>query len=257
MSGSHPLITSPRRADNLSLSPRRCKVGTDWLRISLCQYEIDADHPFRIIPAEHTTPAALFQSGDTVYWGVCAALRQPGFSARIFRPAGAPASLFQIRIEAACQLDGINFPLADESELLRALANLEGDLADLGIYTDLGRAKMSQLEVGQDMEISGPPEAYLEVIADRRAPFRARRYSQGNWRCWSNRERSLAVYDKSQEMRRRGRDPGQSILRFETRLKTPRSVHIRAGLKTVSELRQKGISEARDHHLRLVGRLLK
>ena len=159
-----------------------------------------------------------------------------------------------VTIRPATRVHGINLPLASTREWWEAVDVLQLEFQRIGIGYDLESACISAIEVGQDVHVDLAPEAYIEMLSQSASPPWLQRHT-GPGLFWRSGARSLTVYDKTTLLRQHGHDslsPEGHLLRFETRIKTPRAARSHAAVGTLEQLRASGFGSAFMHHRRLL-----
>ena len=129
------------------------------------------------------------------------------------------------------------YPLSD-GETQDTLIKVQDDLQDKGIGINLGKSKVSRLDVFKNISASELFSSYVPVFQLLKAKRQLRR-DYGTTFLWENTRREICVYDKLIEMENRGiethRYPANSI-RFEYRLKNSGVCAQELKMETFSEV---------------------
>jgi hypothetical protein len=131
-----------------------------------------------------------------------------------------------------------NYFPADKESASRAVDQLEKDLCELGIKTNIQKAEISRLDACRRVETIEPFQTYSSVLSALQGT-RMHKRDYGTTFLWHNTQQEVAVYDKIAEMTHRKHSvaglPKNSIS-FEHRLLKARKVRDALGMKTVSDL---------------------
>ena len=140
-------------------------------------------------------PLGTTRSGKTIF-GQRAYFNHELFSLDIRNWGDGPQ--FFVTFSAPKVLHGDNFRQLSEEEIVAAFGSVRRLLQAEGIFADIGKARLSRLDIFQNVETRYQPETYFELLSHLRFN-RMRSQSYPTTWTWGNRQWELAVYDKIAE----------------------------------------------------------
>ena len=142
---------------------------------------------------------------------------------------------------------GDNFHSLSGEQIVAVFGRVQLLLEEEGVYADVEQARLSRLDIFDNVETDLPPELYFRLLEHLRFK-RMRSLSYATTQLWSNRQWALVVYDKIAEMESRGCHVAglpPRVLRFELRLLKKKKIKQVLGFDTVPELLS-GFDRVRD-----------
>lgn len=136
----------------------------------------------------------------------------------------------------------------NEGETRAAVCQVEADLAEQGVITDLiGTAHLTRFDTFVNVQTSEPFQAYDGVFQLLKAK-RANRRDYGSTYLVHNKSQEFCIYDKVQELQNRNlnTDNLPELVRFEHRLLKKRKVENLLGFTAVSDLFDGGWAVIKD-----------
>lgn len=229
----------------------------DTLKVSLSDYHVSDSTQLRLKPAtidlstgEQVGCYTLWKAssgsaveGSGAYWN--------GDTLRVdVTPKGDSVQCF---VEASLPkyATGDNLSPIDRNAVQVALRNIERQLRDIGIGTNIETARLSRIDTFRNVLADEPFTTYTPVLSLMRMR-RQRSRDYGTTFLFSNSQQETCIYDKRAEMKHRGLDVSRvppNVMRFEHRLKTGRKIRSTLGVGTVGDL-MKCYDVVPEHHLR-------
>jgi hypothetical protein len=221
--------------------------GIDTLHLSLQGFEISRGALLEVQPSTFNA-ATKKKRGDYPLWtadgetvtGARAYLNSEHWNVTV-QPRGEHAPLSPVCLvsfSAGKLVTGSNYEPADFATVKAASKQLESELRDAGIETNIERAKLTRLDACRNLSMDEPFKAYHPALKIIRVT-RTENFDYGTTYLIKNGVHQTCFYDKRVEMKRKKRKLDglpANCLRVERRLMTGRKIRDVLGFGTVGEL---------------------
>ncbi len=224
----------------------------DTLKVALSGWEVKSQNRLTVQPASYR--AATGQPvGERLLWN---SLSEPGpvygvrayLNAERFNLTIMPMPKSYGRGPSGCgcwvQLsvprfyNGSNVKPVSQAEAGAVMQQLERELSDAGVRTDISRAVVTRLDCFRDIATAEPFSSYHPLF-DLLEAKRAHKHDFGTTYYWQNSQQAFCVYDKRHQLSVSGaavQELPANLVRFEHRILTGRKVRAVLNVRTVGEL---------------------
>lgn len=229
-------------------------VGVDTLRLYLSNYTIPHNCDLQVVSA-----AKLRLSGHATSWrdqplwgaagrevrGALAFYREEGLHVQI-RPLrlglyGPKSLACFITLSVPKRCFGYNLPPVDSRQFRGVINGVADTLPEIGIEGEVWSAKVCGIDLSRNIELNEPFEKYMPLLRCVNPPRidRVRHFKSGV--LMMNTQRTLRIYDKVAEMKRRRQrtwemEDNLNILRAEHSWRNGKVVRKELGIETVQDL---------------------
>lgn len=227
----------------------------DTLKLQLADFSVSPESSLRVQPASfelgtgECVEQPLFSTSESVaYSGAKAYVNTDRLQFTIKPlPAGTRAVAAWLQFSVPRCYCGSNYDPVSEAETKQALVNVESELRDLGIGTNIEAADLSRVDTFQNVEPEESFSSYAKLF-ERMKLQRAQKRFYGTTFLLSNASQEFCVYDKLEELKARGESTAglPATMRFEHRALAKQKVKALYGFTQAGDLFHGGYAAIRE-----------